>query len=361
MQQQLVRIHRRSSVVDPQPPRYRCLLRLLVIVCVCLSCSRHSLAQLNRLPRLCVTTDIGGDPDDTQSLVRLMLYVNHFDVQCLIASSSGVPGQLSLPATRTDLIRQVVDAYAKVRPNLMRHEKGWPTAGDLTAKIKTGNRLRGVDNVGEGHDTEASRWIIQKVDLSSPLDPLDVAIWGGQTDLAQALWRVKHDRTPKQFQEFLRRLRVYEIGDQDHLNDWLHAEAPGLYMIDSMAPAGQDQRDSTYRGMYLGGDESLTSDQWLVKNGFDVSVLGRIYPRKAWTEPNPYSTMKEGDTPSWFFFLSKGHNDPNDPSKPGWGGQYKKMKDGWWHDLAHHPRSTVYRWRPEFQVDFARRMHWTIR
>ena len=27
-------------------------------------------------PRLCVLTDIGGDPDDTQSMVRLMVYAN---------------------------------------------------------------------------------------------------------------------------------------------------------------------------------------------------------------------------------------------------------------------------------------------
>lgn len=343
------------------PLRHRCVIRLLMVLCVFLTCGGHALAQANKLPRLCVTTDIGGDPDDTQSLVRLMLYVNHFDGQCLIASSSGVPGQLSSPTARPDLIHKVVDAYGKVRPNLMRHEKGWPTVDELAGTIKTGNRSRGVDNIGAGHDTEASRWIIQRVYLSSPKDPLDVAIWGGQTDLAQALWRVKHDRTPKEFQEFLSRLRVYEIGDQDHLNAWLHAEAPGLYTIDSMAPAGEDQRESTYRGMYLGGDESLTSDQWLVKHGFNVSPLGRLYPRKAWTAPNPYGAMKEGDTPPWFFYLPKGHNQPSDPSKPGWGGQYRKMKDGWWHDLPDHPRSTVYRWRPEFQADFARRMLWTIR
>ena len=356
-----MRIHKPSSEKNPTLSRDCRVIQLLVVFCFCLAYSGHLLAQVSRQPRLCVTTDIGGDPDDTQSLVRLMLYVNHFDVQCLIAGSSGVPGQLSVPITRPDLIREVVNAYGKVRPRLMQHEKGWPAVDYLAGRIKVGNRSRGVSSVGERHDTEASRWIIRRADLSSPTDPLDVAIWGGQTDLAQALWRVKHDRTAEQFQEFLGRLRIYEIGDQDHLNDWLHAEAPGLYMIDSMAPAGHDQRESTYRGMYLGGDESLTSRQWLVKNGFDVSVLGRLYPRNAWTAPNPYGAMKEGDTPSWFFFLPEGHNDPNDPSRPGWGGQYRKMKDGWWHDLPDHPRSTVYRWRPEFQANFARRMRWTIR
>jgi len=32
-------------------------------------------------PRLAVLTDIGGDPDDRQSLVRLMVYANEFEIE----------------------------------------------------------------------------------------------------------------------------------------------------------------------------------------------------------------------------------------------------------------------------------------
>ena len=56
-------------------------------------------------------------------------------------------------------------------------------------------------------------------------------------------------------------------------------------------------------------------------------------------------------------------NDPDDPARPGWGGQYRRDPDGWWRDLPHaegaDPRTTVSRWRPAFQADFARRMAWT--
>ena len=75
--------------------------------------------------------------------------------------------------------------------------------------------------------------------------------------------------------------------------------------------------------------------------------------------------MKEGDTPSWFFFLPSGGNDPADPSKPGWGGQYQKASDGWYRDIRAGAADAnsggpgaVYRWRPDFQKDFARRMAW---
>ena len=35
-------------------------------------------------PRLLVLTDIGGDPDDEQTLIRLLLYANCFDIEGLI-------------------------------------------------------------------------------------------------------------------------------------------------------------------------------------------------------------------------------------------------------------------------------------
>ena len=45
-----------------------------------------SLAAAER-PRLAVLTDIGGDPDDQQSLVRLMHYANEFELELLVATA----------------------------------------------------------------------------------------------------------------------------------------------------------------------------------------------------------------------------------------------------------------------------------
>ena len=77
-------------------------------------------------PRLIVLTDIGGDPDDTQSMVRLMLFSNEFTIEGLIASASGTPGELKRIITQPQRIKDVVNAYAKVRPNLLKHAEGYP-------------------------------------------------------------------------------------------------------------------------------------------------------------------------------------------------------------------------------------------
>src|SRR5438105_6154721 len=59
-------------------------------------------------PRLLVLTDIGGDPDDQQSMVRLMHYANEFEIEGLIASAAGTPGELKQRRTNPQLIREVV-------------------------------------------------------------------------------------------------------------------------------------------------------------------------------------------------------------------------------------------------------------
>ncbi|MBM3860706.1 MAG: DUF4038 domain-containing protein [Verrucomicrobia bacterium] len=313
-------------------------------------------------PRLAVLTDIGGDPDDQQSMIRLMVYANEFEIEALIASASGTRGELKKAITRPDLIREIIDAYEQVLPNLKRHATGWPEAEQLRLRVKPGNPQRGRNASGEGHDTEASRLLIERIDTGSPERPLNIAIWGGQTDLAQALWRVKRDRGATGLAGFVRKFRVYDINDQDGIADWMRAEFPGMFYVLATAAVGRDKREGTYRGMYLTGDESLTSREWIEKNVRSTGPLGALYPTKTWTAPNKNSCLKEGDTPAWFFFLPLGGNDPNDPAKPGWGGQFKREPDGWWRDLpskdGFDPRATVSRWRPDFQRDFAKRMAW---
>jgi hypothetical protein len=338
-------------------------MRLTFILSILLSitlCPAEDAAK----PRVLVLTDIGGDPDDTQSMIRLMTYSNEFEIEGLIASAAGTPGELKQSITRPDLIREIVTAYGQVRPNLLKHASGWPTAEGLLERVKTGNPHRGRDYIGESHDTEGSRWLMARVDASLVERPLNIAIWGGQTDLAQALWRVRHDRGAAGLMTFAARMRIYDIADQDKIADWIRAEFPGLFYILSRAQPGADRREATFRGMYLGGDMSLTSRDWIDQHVRSQGPLGALYPTKTSTAPNPHACLKEGDTPSWFFFLPLGGNNPRDPSQPGWGGQYQKDPDGWYRDLTGEKgfdvRASVHRHRPAFQADFAQRMAWCV-
>jgi len=72
--------------------------------------------------RLIVLTDIGGDPGDQMSMVRLMTYANHFDIEGLIATPHG-PDHSVEP----EYIDCIVTTYGEVRDNLEIHEPGYPT------------------------------------------------------------------------------------------------------------------------------------------------------------------------------------------------------------------------------------------
>jgi hypothetical protein len=317
-------------------------------------------------PRLIVLTDIGGDPDDQQSMIRLLLNANEFDIEGLVASASGTVGALKEPVVKPHLIRELVEAYALVYSNLVKHADGYPSPPQLLQRIKSGNPRRGRDAVGNEHDTEASRWIIAVVDRSDPR-PVNVAIWGGQTDLAQALWRVRQDRSIDALKKFIAKIRVHDINDQDHIAEWIWEEFPGLFYVLSSAAKGKDKREGAYRGMYLGGDESLVSREWMETNiRQNHGPLGALYPTRTWTAPNPYSAIKEGDTPSWFYFLPHGLNDPDHPEWGGWGGRFERDRDRIYTNTvdavngATDARATVWRWRPAFQADFQARLDWCV-
>ena len=74
-------------------------------------------------PRIIVTTDLGADPDDEQSLVRLLVCANEFDIEGLIVST----GCWKKHQTNTDMLDKIVDAYGKVLPNLQVHAEGYPS------------------------------------------------------------------------------------------------------------------------------------------------------------------------------------------------------------------------------------------
>ncbi len=325
-----------------------------------------ALPALGQNPRLLITTDIGGDPDDQQAVIRLMLYTNDFDVEGLIASGTHTPEHPDDDALRPELIEEIIHGYEQVYPNLLKHDNNYPSPEYLFSIIKKGNPHRG-DTVGINKDTEASEWLIKMVDKEDNR-PLNICIFGGQVELQQALWKVKRTRSVKDYQRFISKIRVFDVSDQDHIFAQMFAEHPAMFYILSKAYPGQDKREGAYRGMYLGGDESNTSMQWLKEHVLENhGPMGALYPTKTWTAPNPHGVVKEGDTPSWFFFLNNGLSCPEHPEYGSWGGRYLKTEAGYYRDATDSvgdkniARATVYRWRDDYQRDFAARMDWCVK
>ena len=107
--------------------------------------------------RMIVLSDIEDEPDDTESFVRLLLYSNDIDLKGLVATTSTWKRTSVAP----DSIRAIIHAYAKVQPNLLKHDARYPAPDALQALVKQGRAEYGMDGVGDGKDSEGSDWIIR--------------------------------------------------------------------------------------------------------------------------------------------------------------------------------------------------------
>ncbi|RRB04813.1 DUF1593 domain-containing protein [Larkinella rosea] len=331
--------------------------------------------------RVLVLTDIENEPDDAQSMVRFLTYCNQWDVEGLIATTSVHQRNRVAP----ERIRQIVEAYGKVRNNLLLHEKGYPETSYLLSIIKASYPNYGLEAVGPGKDSEGSEHLIAVVDRKDDR-PVWIPVWGGANCLAQALWKVRQTRTPEELDRFIAKIRVYTISDQDDAGPWLRKTFPNLFFIAS--PGFHDGgayhygawtgiSGDKFHGRFTGADFSLVDNPWLNEHiRKNHGPLGAEHPETKF--------LMEGDTPSFFFLINNGLSDPEHPNYGSWGGRYEfytPRTRKWFHDPETRPfwadaedevlgvdgnyhtsnKATIWRWRQAYQHDFAARIDWTIK
>ena len=154
-------------------------------------------------PRVFVLTDIENEPDDAMSLVRYLVYANHFDTEGLVATTS-IHQQGRVAPQR---IRHIVEAYGRVRDHLEQHEPGFPSASQLLPLVSEGLPLYGLSGVGAGKDSPGSDLLVRALDRDDPR-PLWVTVWGGPSVLAQAHLKIRATPPPEALARALAKLRV---------------------------------------------------------------------------------------------------------------------------------------------------------
>ena len=260
--------------------------------------------------RMLVLTDIEADPDDAQTLIRLLLYVNQIDLEGLVATTSVHQKTMVAPET----IHKILTAYEKVHHNLSQHEAGFPSADSLRKLVKSGLPIYGMAGVGQDKDSEGSEHLIKVIERQDER-PLWVTVWGGANTLAQALYKLKATKTAAELAELISKLRVYTISDQDDSGIWIRKNFPELFYI--VSPGGYGA--ATWMGInkYIEGiDNSTISNQWIADNIQQAhGPLGADYPDVAYGV--------EGDTPTWLNLIPNGLNTPEKPNWGGWGGRYE--------------------------------------
>lgn len=338
---------------------------LALLLLACLGVVAAGSAAAEERSRIIVLTDIGNEPDDSESMVRFLLYANELDVEALIATTSTWQRAVVHP----ELIEERVRAYGKVLDNLRAHAPGYPDMQDLLSKIRSGRPAYGLAGVGAGKDSAASDWIIKVVDRQDPR-PVWVTLWGGAVDLAQALHTVRRTRSAAAVKAFVAKLRVYAISDQDDAGPWIRRNFPDLFWIGSIHAFGA-YANATWPGIsgeslmgFEGPDPALVSREWAATR-IQRGPLGLLYPS--------WQYLMEGDTPSFLYLIPNGLGDPEHPEYGSWGGRYDKLTvdDGLYADTLdtvtgingkriRSNKATIWRWREAYQNDFTARMQWTL-
>ena len=338
--------------------------------------------------RVIILTDIENEPDDTESLVRLLLYSNMLDIKGIIATTSVHMKKEVHPES----VQKVINAYGKVRENLLKHEPGFPEAISLLQLVKYGLPEYGMGGIGTGKDSQGSDWIIKILEENDPR-PLWICVWGGPNTLAQALYKIRQTRSEADVTKLIKKLRVYTISDQDDSGIWMRKNFPDLFYI--VSPGGYGS--STWTAIntpFTGLNNETISNKWLAQNiQQNHGPLGALYPDVAYG--------MEGDTPTFLFLIPNGLNNSEHPDWGGWGGRYELYQPDYstldtkgftggvpvdpepraiWTNAAdryipyiynetgravrkdtvvfNNNKATLFRWRDDFQNDFAARMDW---
>lgn len=348
-------------------------MKLLILLCftalsslVAAQCKPLTASQL---PRILVLTDLSNEPDDQESLVRLLVHSDLYNVTGLIAQTSYWLNDTTYP----DHIQEVVGNYSVVYQNLQAHTDGVFASPDhLNSVIFSGPSSYGLVALNESL-SDGAKHIISVVDSSD--EPLYIQAWGGTNTLAQALFNVSQNRSQSDVDAFTSKLRIYTISDQDNAGFWIRKNYPQIQYVSSVHAwnyygnaAWVGISGEIYYPFDQGGpNTSLVTKEWLAEH-IQIGPLGT----ESYLTP---AFIMEGDSPSLLFSMQNGLNVPEHPEYGGWGGRYgladiSRVSGNHFSDVVDYVtvdgttfasnKATIWRWREAYQSEFAARMQWTL-
>ncbi len=349
----------------------------------CQSPAKHDSERKDARPRVIATSD--GEIDDECSLVRFLLCANEWDVEAIITSSSQYHWRGHRWAG-DDWAQPYLQAYAKVYPNLVKHDPRYPPPDYLQARTLLGN----VKAEGEMDEATAGSQYIVKVLLDkSDNRPVWLQAWGGPNTIARALKTIE-EKHPDQMAYVADKIRLFCIWEQDSTYQEYIRPHWGKYNILTIV---SDQFEAlAYRWDRIIPEEkrAFFSGAWMKNN-----ILQGHGPLCALYKAHKDGRFRsEGDSPAFLHTIVTGLRNMESPDRGGWGGRYVRVRENTWLDPVleagyRYPRGRWYsstawgrqrarkkitndhalfaylkpmwRWIDALQNDFAARADWCVR
>ncbi len=393
------------------------LVVLAVLITMITSCSQTDIKQTKPepvKPRTIITTD--GEVDDQDTYIRMLLYLNEFNMEGMVYSSSqwhwkgdgnGTPFTSEMENTarlygeRTELrwpgtswMQEMIERYATVYENLKKHDESYPTPEYLKSIIKVGN----INFEGDMAEATEGSDFIKAILLDDKEGPVYVQIWGGTNTLARALKSIQeeYEGTP-QWDEIYNKVSdktfIYTVLDQDATyKKYVEPNWPNIRVIynsaqfwsfaymwprvvpESLKPYMQGpwfadniifNHGKLLETYFTWGDERQIEGDWDHTHGSLEQVKQR--------NMNQYDFISEGDSPAYFYLMDFGLRAIEDPSYGGLGGRFvqspgnsKRWEDGrsvtdlnpeTGEEDSSYPQV---RWIKVLQNDFASRADWCV-
>jgi hypothetical protein len=323
--------------------------KLVFILLAAVSLGVCSNLTASARPRIIATTD--GEIDDQCSMVRFLLYANEWDIEGIITSSSQYHWHGHNWAG-DDWVQPYLDAYAKVYPNLIKHDSRYPTPEYLRAHTLLGN----VETEGD-------------MDAVSP---------GSQH--------------PEKMAYVANKIRFFFIWEQDSTyQDYIRPHW-GKYNILTII---SDQ----FLAIAYHWDQILPPKQQEFFTGawMKSHILENHGPLCALYKAKENGDFRsEGDSPSFIYTIVNGlrNGDLDHPGWGSWGGRYVRVHENTWLDPVPEPGyqypegrwysssawgrqrlgknikndkelmvylKPIWRWAEAFQNDFAVRANWCVK
>ena len=361
-------------------------------------------------PRVIVTTD--PELDDSNSLVRYLLYTTDFQTEGLIYASSQYhwkgdgmgtthkvegreytrfgldlcPCESWRWAEGERFIDEAVEIYAEVYENLIVHNPAYPTPDELKAKIFVGNVAFDGDISQDSPGSDHIKVLL----LDDNPAPLYLQAWGGMSTIARALKSIQDefeqtDQWPAISEKVSEKAILYSFADQDDTyKDYIAPNWPDIEW--------RDMANQTYgygaRGTVLPEDQVYLTASWTKQNISNQGPFGAFYrvwgdgkqmvPDDifdffgyadvseeelrsrgyiVWMSPEePGSWISEGDTPAFLNLIQNGLRGHEQATYGGWGGRLGEDVDpnG---ESSDYERARFFR---ASQHDFATRLTWTV-
>ena len=327
-------------------------------------------------PRVVITTD--PELDDSNSLVRFLLYSTDIRVEGLVYASSGFHWKGDGKGTKWSVagreykrfglnlcpctswrwaegeryIDDAVETYEKVYTNLKVHNAGYPSPAELKSKIRVGN----IEFDGDISKDSPGSDLIKSLILDDKGGPLFLAAWGGHSTIARALKSIQDQsgKTPEWAAikaKVSRKVVLLPSGDQD--DTYASYIKPNWPEIEYRQHGGGPRYGYTAQNGASPEDAPYFTAAWMKENVSSRGPLGAFYrvwgdgkqmvkddifdyfgfsgltgeELKAkgyvvWTPVQEKgSWLGEGDTGTFMNLLDNGLRAYEDSSYGGWGGR----------------------------------------